>query len=141
MKTKYDSVLKVKKQHLDNAENELNKAKQRQIKHQQAYELADKESKSLSLPDSGNVQALKTRLSMMDIAREVRQRAKEKVELSAKEINHYQFLYKKAYLDYEKIKYLKEEEVKKQIKQIKQKEEKFIDELAVSRYFYGEKDV
>lgn len=140
MKTKYDSVLKVKKQHLDNAENELNKAKQRRLKYEQDYDLADEESKSLSLPSSGDIKSLRTNLNMIDIAREVKQRAKEKLELSNKELNHYQFVYKKAYLDYEKIKYLKEEDIRNQIKQKQKDEEKFIDELAISRYFYGEKN-
>lgn len=140
MKTKYDSVLKVKKQHLDNAENELNKAKQRRLKYEQDYDLADEESKSLSLPSSGDIKSLRTNLNMIDIAKEVKQRAKEKLELSNKELNHYQFVYKKAYLDYEKIKYLKEEDIRNQIKQKQKDEEKFIDELAISRYFYGEKN-
>ncbi|EAI6220088.1 hypothetical protein CA152_08680, partial [Campylobacter upsaliensis] len=83
---------------------------------------------------------LRANVFMEGVAREALTRAKEKVELSHKEVNHYQFLYKKAHLDYEKIKYLQSEELKAMQKAMQKAEEKFLDELAISRFFKKDKD-
>ncbi|AXP08859.1 flagellar export protein FliJ [Campylobacter hepaticus] len=141
MKSKYESVLKVRKQQLDKAQNNLNNAKQRQMQNELAYEFARKECETLSaLPKSGSIAQLRSNLNMAQVGREALARAKEKVELSKNEINHYQFLYKKAYLDYEKVKFLKAEELKQKQKELIKAEGKFLDEIAISRFFKGDKN-
>ncbi|TKX28365.1 hypothetical protein CQA38_08325 [Campylobacter sp. MIT 12-5580] len=140
MKSKYSSVLKVKKQGLDKAEQNLSKAKQRQAQNELAFQNASLECANFALPQNGNTQMLKQSLEMLEIARSVKERAKEKLELSQKEVLHYQTLYKRASLDYEKIKYLQSEEFKAMQKRLKKEEEKFLDEIAISRHFYGAKD-
>ncbi|HDZ4932597.1 flagellar export protein FliJ [Campylobacter jejuni] len=141
MKSKYNSVIKVRKQQLDKAESNLNQAKQRQIENEKAYELSRQEYENLGvLPRSGSIAELRSNLSMAQVGREALARVKEKVELSKKEINHYQFLYQKAHLDYEKIKVLEAEEIKQKQKELAKAEEKFLDEIAISRFFKGEKD-
>ena len=98
MKSKYNSVVKVRKQQLDKAESNLNQAKQRQLEHEKAYELSRQEYGSLGvLPKSGSIAELRSNLSMAQVGREALARAREKVELSKKEMNHYQFLYQKAH--------------------------------------------
>ncbi|NDJ28080.1 hypothetical protein DMB95_07460 [Campylobacter sp. MIT 12-8780] len=140
MKSKYSSVLKVKKQGLDKAEQNLSQAKQRQAQNELAFQNASLECANFVLPQNGNTQMLKQSLEMLEIARNVKERAKEKLELSQKEVLHYQTLYKRASLDYEKIKYLQSEEFKAMQKRLKKEEEKFLDEIAISRHFYGAKD-
>lgn len=141
MKSKYHSVVRVRKQQLDKAENNLNQAKQRQLENEKAYEISRLECENLSvLPKSGSVTELRSNLSMAQVGREALARAKEKVELSKKEMNHYQFLYQKAHLDYEKMKVLEAEELKQKQKEFAKAEEKFLDEIAISRFFKGEKD-
>lgn len=142
MKSKYNSVVKVRKQQLDKAQNNLNAAKQRQIENERIYELSRKECESLSvLPSSGSIAELRSNLTMAQVGRDALARAKEKVELSKKEMNHYQFLYQKAHLDYEKIKVLEAEEIKQKQKELAKIEEKFLDEIAITRFFKGEKNV
>ncbi|TKX31460.1 flagellar export protein FliJ [Campylobacter estrildidarum] len=141
MKSKYNSVVKVKKQQLDKAESNLNQAKQRQLDSEKMLELSRKECESLSiLPQSGSVSELRSNLAMRQIGRETLARAKEKVELSKKEMVHYQFLYKKAHLDYEKMKVLETEEIKQKQKELAKIEEKFLDEIAISRFFKKDKN-
>ncbi|ECL3806433.1 TPA: flagellar FliJ family protein [Campylobacter jejuni] len=141
MKSKYNSVVKVRKQQLDKAESNLNQAKQRQLEYEKAYELSRQECENLGvLPKSGSIAELRSNLSMAQVGREALARAKEKVELSKKEMNHYQFLYQKAHLDYEKMKALETEEIKQKQKEFAKAEEKFLDEIAISRFFKGEKD-
>lgn len=142
MKSKYNSVVKVRKQQLDKAQSNLNAAKQRQIENERIYELSRKEYESLSvLPSSGSIAELRSNLTMAQVGRDALARAKEKVELSKKEMNHYQFLYQKAHLDYEKIKVLEAEEIKQKQKELAKLEEKFLDEIAITRFFKGEKNV
>lgn len=141
MKSKFNAVIKVKKQQLDKAQTNLNAALQRQKENERFLGLARKELLNLStLKGQISSEELRANVFMEGVAREALARAKEKVELSHKEVNHYQFLYKKAHLDYEKIKYLQSEELKAMQKAIQKAEEKFLDELAISRFFKKDKD-
>ncbi|TNB55215.1 flagellar export protein FliJ [Campylobacter helveticus] len=141
MKSKFNAVIKVKKQQLDKAQTDLNVAQRRQRENERLLELAQQELLNLgSLKGMISSEELKANAFMANVAREALARAKEKVELSHKEVNHYQFLYKKAHLDYEKIKYLQSEELKAMQKALQKAEDKFLDELAISRFFKGEKD-
>lgn len=141
MKSKFNAVIKVKKQQLDKAQTDLNAAQQRQKENEGLLGLAQEELLNLgSLKGQISSEELRANVFMEGVAREALARAKEKVELSHKEVNHYQFLYKKAHLDYEKIKYLQSEELKAMQKAMQKAEEKFLDELAISRFFKKDKD-
>ncbi|EMI4814826.1 flagellar export protein FliJ [Campylobacter upsaliensis] len=141
MKSKFNAVIKVKKQQLDKAQTNLNAALQRQKENEKLLGLAQEELLNLStLKGQISSEELRANVFMEGVAREALARAKEKVELSHKEVNHYQFLYKKAHLDYEKIKYLQSEELKAMQKAMQKAEEKFLDELAISRFFKKDKD-
>lgn len=141
MKSKFNAVIKVKKQQLDKAQTDLNAAQQRQKENERLLGLAREELLNLStLKGQISSEELRASVFMEGVAREALTRAKEKVELSHKEVNHYQFLYKKAHLDYEKIKYLQSEELKAMQKAMQKAEEKFLDELAISRFFKKDKD-
>ncbi|EAL0497835.1 flagellar FliJ family protein [Campylobacter upsaliensis] len=141
MKSKFNAVIKVKKQQLDKAQTDLNAALQRQKENERLLGLAQEELLNLgSLKGQISSEELRANVFMEGVAREALARAKEKVELSHKEVNHYQFLYKKAHLDYEKIKYLQSEELKAMQKAMQKAEEKFLDELAISRFFKKDKD-
>lgn len=54
MKSKYSQVVKIKKQELDKAENNLAAAKQRQRSNEAALKQAKAEYLSISLPQSGS---------------------------------------------------------------------------------------
>ncbi|EPV9389582.1 flagellar export protein FliJ [Campylobacter upsaliensis] len=141
MKSKFNAVIKVKKQQLDKAQTDLNAALQRQKENERLLGLAQEELLNLgSLKGQISSEELRANVFMEGVAREALTRAKEKVELSHKEVNHYQFLYKKAHLDYEKIKYLQSKELKAMQKAMQKAEEKFLDELAISRFFKKDKD-
>ena len=141
MKSKFNAVIKVKKQQFDKAQTDLNAALQRQKENERLLGLAQEELLNLgSLKGQISSEELRANVFMEGVAREALARAKEKVELSHKEVNHYQFLYKKAHLDYENIKYLQSEELKAMQKAMQKAEEKFLDELAISRFFKKDKD-
>ncbi len=140
MKTKYSTVLKVKKQALNKAESNLNAARNRQAQNEEALKEANRVCESLNLPQKGGVDELRQSMKMRQIAREARERAAEKVLLSKKEVAHFEHLYKRANLDYEKIKYLESEELKKLKKELEKIEAKNLDEIAISRFFRRENE-
>ena len=135
MKSKYSPVLKVKKQELDKAELDLSKARQRQRENEEALQRANAEYLCINLPQKGDVMLLKQSLEFKQIAKDMKDFAEEKVRLSSQEINHYQHLYKKAHLAFEKIKYLETEEFKEYEEKMQKAEKRMLDEIAVSRYF------
>ncbi|TQR61509.1 flagellar FliJ family protein [Campylobacter troglodytis] len=135
MKSKFSSVVKVKKQELDKAELELSKARARQRQNEETLMLAEAEYLSLVMPKEGNAMLLRQSLNYKAVAKQMKDLAQEKLRLSHQEINHYQHLYKKAHLNYEKLKYLEVEELKELEKKLKKEEEKALDEIATSKYF------
>jgi len=142
MKSKYDSILKVRKQQLDKAQTHLSEAQQRLKENEKLCELSRLEYKTLkTLPSNGGINELKSNLTMSNVAREALLRAKEKLELSQKEIVHYEFLCQKANLNYEKVKALNNEEIKKRQKEIQRNEQNFLDEIANTRFFKKDKNV
>lgn len=140
MKTKYSTVVKVKKEALNKAESNLNVALSRQAQHEEALTEANKVCESLNLPLKGGASELRESMKLREVARETRDRAAEKVLLSQKEVAHYQHLYKRANLDYEKVKYLEAQELKKLKKELEKIEAKNLDEIAISRFFRSHHD-
>ena len=78
MKTKYSSVLKVKKQALDKAESTLSKARNRQRQSELELELALKQYEEIKLPSSGSVQNLRQSLEFLDVAQKILERKQTK---------------------------------------------------------------
>ncbi|MCX2683561.1 flagellar export protein FliJ [Campylobacter sp. MIT 21-1685] len=140
MKSKYDSVVQVRKRQLDSAEKKLHQALARKSENEMLYKLSQEEYRDLNtLPHTGSITELKSSLAMMNVGREALARAKEKVDLSKQEIKHYEFLYQKAHLEYEKMKVLELAELKEQQKALEKLEQKFLDEVALSRFFKEKK--
>lgn len=140
MKSKYDSIVKVRRRQLDSAEKKLYQAQARQSENERLYELSRQAYKEVhTLPSSGSLKELKSNLTMMNVGKEALERAKEKVELSKQEIKHYEFLYQKAHLEYEKMKALESTELKEKQKALQKLEEKFLDEIALSRFLKEKK--
>lgn len=135
MKSKYSQVVKIKKQELDKAENNLAAAKARQRANEAALSKANADYLGISLPKSGSVALLKQGLELKNIAKNVQDAAKEMVQRSKNECNYYQHLYKDAHLNYEKLKYLETEDFKAMQKAIAKAEQKALDDIATSKFF------
>ncbi len=135
MKSKYSQVVKIKKQELDKAENNLAAAKARQRANEAALSKANADYLGINLPKSGSVALLKQGLELKNIAKNVQDAAKEMVQRSKHECSHYQHLYKDAHLNYEKLKYLETEDFKAMQKAIAKAEQKALDDIATSKFF------
>ena len=87
-----------------------------------------------SLPKSGNIDELRQNLELINIARQELSACKERLEIAKKEVLHYEYKYKNANLEYEKMRYLEKEEFKREIKRIQKAEALALDEFAVMKF-------
>jgi len=134
IKTKFDSLVKLKKLKVDEKEREIQTINNQISKAYEEFNQIQNEINSFEYPKEGNF-LLITQFKMMQNA--LFNQLKEKQ-------NHINFLQgqknilsnslKEVNLEYEKMKYLQGEEIKKYIKQLKQKEAKELDEIALMLY-------
>ena len=134
MKSKFSEVVKVRKQALDKAEAKLALARSKVESCEQSLAAAREEALKFSLPKSGNVNEIRQNLELLNVARNAQAQAAERLELAKKEAMHFEFLYKKANLEFEKMKYLEEEELRAQIKKAQRAEALALDEFAVMKF-------
>lgn len=135
MTTKFTPVLKVKQRNLDKIEANLAKARARS----EALKLEMAEVNKLILekkfPKSGSASDIQIAIAEHNLLINEKRQVAEDLELNAKTISHFETQYKAAYIEFEKIKYLHDEEIKKYLKRLKTAEAKMLDEIATQRYF------
>ena len=139
MKTKFDQIVKLKKLDVEKIERELLKQNQKIEKANQELKQFKIEFSKFEYPKTGNF-ALITQFKTMQTAflREIKQKEEELVFLENQK-NLLQGQLKDKQLEYEKIKYLQGEEIKKMVKKLKKEEAKNIDEIALMLFQRGEK--
>ncbi|EDM23189.1 flagellar export protein FliJ [Caminibacter mediatlanticus] len=131
MKTKFDSVVKIKKQKVDKIERNIQKINSSIKMLQMKIEELRKSFNSLSLPSSGNFATLQQiSLQKNTFLSEIKSYENQIKILENRKSELIKEL-KKANIEYEKMKYLQNEEIKKKIKNIRLKESKEMDEIAI----------
>ncbi|CAD7287536.1 hypothetical protein LMG7974_00415 [Campylobacter majalis] len=134
MKSKFSQVVKVKKQALDLAEARVAKARNNVVICEQNHEKAKAVLAKFILPQSGTTSELNESLKLVSLMRNEIKALNEKLKISKRELMHFSHQYKNANLEYEKMKYLEQEDIKKILKQIKHKESIELDEFAVIKF-------
>jgi len=122
MKSKFTSVVRVKKQEMDKVEAKLVVARLNVRSAEEKIALLRAKLNEFSLPKSGNIGELRENLELINIARAELNACKESLEMAKKD------------LEYEKMKYLEKEEFKKEIKRIQKAEALALDEFAVMKF-------
>ncbi len=134
IKTKFDSLVKLKKLKVDEKERELTKLNNQLSIVYDELQTIKKEIENFEYPKEGNF-ALITQFKMMQNA--IFNQLKEKEEFInflEQQKQNLQFQLKELNLEYEKMKYLQGEEIKKYVKKLKEKEAKEMDEIALMLY-------
>jgi hypothetical protein len=130
----FGKIAKINKQKVQKVENELYvlksdiRAIEKKIKN--IYSDIDK----LSIPENGEARELMLFQEQRKMLNN--QKSRDQRELNIKNLelaNKYQE-YKKAKLEYEKIKYLEEQEISKKIEKLKKEEQKNLDEISNMLY-------
>ena len=133
-KTKFDSLVKLKKLKVDEKEREIQKLNNQISQAYEELNTIQQEINNFQYPTTGNF-SLITQFKMMQNAlfNQLKEKQnqinflnnqKEILSTTLKDLN----------LEYEKMKYLQGEEIKKYIQQIKNKEAKELDEIALMLY-------
>jgi len=133
-KTKFDSLVKLKKLKIDEIQSNISKINSSLQKELNNLQILENEFASMALPKEGNF-AVITQFKMIQQAkiREINQK-KSQIEFIKSQIENLNNQLKDANLEYEKIKYLQAEEIKKYIKKLKEAEAKNMDEIALMLY-------
>ena len=131
LKTKYDSVVKFKKQIVEKIERNLQKINSSVNELKTKIDNLNKTLLSLSLPKNGNFAKIVQIKSQQSFLREEIDRLKQQIIILENRKKELLNELKNANIEYEKMKYLQAEEVKKILKEKKLKESREMDEIAI----------
>ena len=139
MKSKFADVSKVRKQALDFAELALLEARHLEQRLENELEAVYAQMLAVEVPSRGDIALLQ----QMGATKLVLQRQREEIErqltAASTRVIQMQEAYKRANLEFEKIKYLEEQEFEQYMKKMKQKEQSDLDEVALQLFSAGEK--
>ncbi len=130
MKTKFSQLVKVKKRRVDEIENELLDIQNQRRSILIKIEDILKEISLIKTPKSGSFSQIN--ISHMHLKNfSIQKRAyEEEIIRVDRQIIGLKELYKEANIEFEKVKYLEDLEIKKQLQLLKIKENKDMDEIA-----------
>ena len=133
-KTKFDSLVKLKKLKVDEIQNNISKLNASLQQEEKILHSLENELSSMALPKEGNF-ALITQFKMIQQAKlkEIKQKQSQ-ISFIKSQIENLNNQLKEANLEYEKMKYLQGEEIKKYLKKLKENEAKQMDEIALLLY-------
>ena len=134
MKTRYTSLVSVKKNMMQKSERALQGANANLNNAQIALNLSFESLKEIDSPQAGQISDFLSSRMLLDAQRSVIKHNEEWVYFAKQEIQKAQKELKEKMIEYEKFNYLELEEIKKIIQQKKIEEAKELDEIALMTY-------
>ncbi len=134
MKTRYTTLVNVKKNEVQKSERVLQKANADLNSAATALQLSYNSLNDIESPQTGFVSNYKASRTLLDIARASINHNKEWVEFSKKQVELAKEQLKLDMIEHEKFKYLDLQEVNEMVKKIKQEELKELDEVALMAF-------
>jgi flagellar export protein FliJ len=130
MNSKFTPIAKVRKQQRDMVETRL--AKTRFEKHELEQELIStcKEIDETLIPTSGDISLMNMARERLGIIRRAKDILQEKLLVKEAEINQLREKYKRANIEFEKIKYLEEQDFAEWMEKLKRDESLNLDEIS-----------
>lgn len=130
MKSKFSKIAKIRKQKRETVERELLKSqnKEKMLTHKitSLYE----EIVSIQIPQNGKVSLLSLVGEQKKILNRDKKHYEHELQLAKGMTQKLQVEYKKAHIDYEKIKYLEEQELQALMDKMKLQEQLYLDEIS-----------
>ncbi len=130
MKTKFSPILKVRKLEIEKIENQLLSYKNQKRRAKSKLSNLMDDLKKMEIAKKGSITELKRSFFLISSLQNSIAQKKEYINLLDNQIKSTQKLLQKATIEYEKIKYLHDIEVKKVLEKIKKIEIKELDEVA-----------
>lgn len=134
MKTRYTSLVSVKKNIMQKSERELQKANRNLKNAQEALASSFASLHDITLPTSGQISDFLSTRSLLDSQRDLIRHNEEWVLFCQKEIELAKEQLKLDMIEYEKFNYLDLQEIKEILKKRKAQEAKELDEVALMTY-------
>jgi flagellar biosynthesis chaperone FliJ len=134
MDNKFSQIVKVRKQQMDKIETLLIQTRFKKQEIKQKINSLYEEIKNSQVPQSGSVSLISFFHENLKILRREKDDYTDALMFLQERITQLQNEYKKAHIEFEKIKYLEEQEVYKQIQKRKKEEKMNMDEIATLLY-------
>ena len=131
MKTRYSSLVGLKKSTMQKSERVMQKANADLNSATMALHISYESLQNINSPTSGNISKLIASRTIVDSAREEINHNKKWIEFAQEQVKLAKEQLKLDMIEHEKFKYLELEEIKKMIKAAKLKESKELDEIAL----------
>ncbi len=134
MKTRFSSLVNVKKNTMQQSESAFQKANAAFLNAEDALKTSTEQLQELASPTDGQISNFLAHRTLLDVQRALITHNQEWVAFSQTEMQKAKEQLKFDTIEYEKFKYLEFEEQKKLIKEAKIKEAKDLDEIALMTY-------
>jgi len=134
IKTKFDSLVKLKQLKISEIEREILKLNTQISKAQEELLQLQKEISEVQFPQQGNFSLITQFKMMLDAMVNQKNEKQQQINFLNNQKEILTNRLKDANLEYEKMKYLQGEEMKKYIQKMKEKESKDMDEIALMLY-------
>ncbi|WP_263833974.1 flagellar export protein FliJ [Sulfurospirillum oryzae] len=137
MKSQFSKIAKIRKQKRDAIERELLKSQNKErMLHHKITALFD-EIAAVQMPKEGMVSVLIMVGEQKNILNREKKHCEQELFVVERNTKKLQAEYQKAHVEYEKIKYLEEQELKAMMDKIKREEQLYLDEIS-TMLFAGE---
>ena len=134
MKTRFSPLVKLKKTTMEKSERVVQKLNVDLNNASVALEVSYQSVKTIEPPNSGSIKDLLANRTLLSSGRNVINHNREWVEFVQDQINQAKEKLKLDTMEHEKFKYLELQEIQKELKKIKLKEAKDLDEVALMTY-------
>ncbi|WP_229860088.1 flagellar export protein FliJ [Candidatus Sulfurimonas baltica] len=131
MKTRFSSLVKLKKNNMQKSEQVVQKANADLNSAVMALEISYSSLEGLESPKSGRMCDMLAARTLLDSQRVIIQHSSEWVGFAKSQVSQAKEQLKLDTIEYEKFNYLEIQEIKKEIKKIKIQEAKDLDEIAL----------
>jgi len=130
MKSQFSKIAKIRKQKRDAIERELMKSqnKERMLTHK--IDALYKEIAAVEMPKEGIISVLLMVNEQKSILGREKKRCEQELFVVQRTTKQLQSEYQKAHVEYEKIKYLEEQELQAIMDKIKREEQLYLDEIS-----------
>ena len=131
MKTRYSALVLVKKNAVDEIEQKIKRKNQELFEAKQELQEAYALLQTLQIPTSGVISQIQATKLLFQVQQNQIKEKQYQVNEKEKQLQQLNQQLQKDMIEYEKVKYLELEEIKKRVKEMKLKESKALDEIAL----------
>jgi flagellar export protein FliJ len=141
MRTRYSSLVKLKKSTMDKSERAVSKANANLNSASIALEISYNSLNEIESPSSGTIADMLASRTLLESQRGLIQHNQEWVQFAKSQVDNAREQLKLDMIEFEKFKYLELQEMKKALKEKKIQESKDLDEIALMTFSNNDKKV